>query len=165
MADEEERALEEQLEVQLEEQKDALRSLTEALSSDPSDPELLSVHEELVQSIKDAEEGLLHLKRARLLLEVDASLHGSKEQPADVEVEPLDPTEIEAEPLVDEEYAVGSKCRFRNNDGRWYNGLIVGLEGSHFAKICFRTPTSENMAVGSLCSLCMFSEPTFLNSQ
>lgn len=43
MADEEERALEEQLEVQLEEQKDALRSLTEALSSDPSDSELLSV--------------------------------------------------------------------------------------------------------------------------
>lgn len=147
MADSEERALEEQIEVQLKEQKDALHSLTEALSSDPSDPELLSVHEELIQSIKDAEEGLLHLKRARLLLEVDASLHGSNEQPAAVEVEPLDPTEIEAEPLVDEEYAVGSKCRFRNNDGRWYNGLIVGLEGSHHAKICFRTPTSENMVM------------------
>ncbi|KAK6782676.1 hypothetical protein RDI58_020472 [Solanum bulbocastanum] len=147
MADEEEKALEEQLEIQLDEQKDALHSLTEALSSDPSDPELLSVREELVQSIKDAEEGLLHLKRARLLLEVDASLHGFKEQPAEDEVEPLDPTEIEAEPLVDEEYAVGSKCRFRNNDGRWYNGLIVGLEGSHFAKVCFRTPTSENMVM------------------
>ncbi|KAH0642627.1 hypothetical protein KY290_035542 [Solanum tuberosum] len=147
MADEEERALEEQLEIQLDEQKDALHSLTEALSSDPSDPELLSVREELVQSIKDTEEGLLHLKRARLLLEVDASLHGFKEQTAEVEVEPLDPTEIEAEPLVDEEYAVGSKCRFRNNDGRWYNGLIVGLEGSHFAKVCFRTPTSENMVM------------------
>ncbi|KAK4338045.1 hypothetical protein RND71_042532 [Anisodus tanguticus] len=145
MADEEEKALEEQLEVQLEEQKDALSSLTQALSSDPSDPELLSVHEELVQSIKDAEEGLFHLKRSRLLLEIDASLHGVKEQPADVEVEPFDPTEIEAEPLVDEEYAVGSKCRFRNNDGRWYNGLIVGLEGSDSAKICFHTPTSENM--------------------
>ncbi|XP_059275270.1 zinc finger CCCH domain-containing protein 18 [Lycium ferocissimum] len=145
MADEEEKALEEQLEIQLEEQKDALNSLTEALSIDPSDPELLSVHEELVQSIKDAEEGLLHLKRARLLLELDASLHDAKEQPAEVDVEPLDPTEIEAEPLVDEEYAVGSKCRFRNNDGRWYNGLIVGLEGSHAAKVCFRTPTSENM--------------------
>ncbi|MCD7467759.1 hypothetical protein HAX54_005378 [Datura stramonium] len=98
MADEEERALEEQLEVQLEEQKDALRSLTEA-HSDPSDPELLSVHEELVQSIKDAEEIPPSLKR--------------KEQPADVEVEPLDPTERDlAEPLVDEEYAVGSKCDF-----------------------------------------------------
>ncbi|XP_027774932.1 zinc finger CCCH domain-containing protein 22 isoform X3 [Solanum pennellii] len=147
MANEEDRALEEQLEIQLDEQKDALHSLTEAISSDPSDPELLSVHEELVQSIKDSEEGLLHLKRARLLLEVDASLHGFKEQPADVEVEPLDPTENEEEPLVDEEYAVGSKCRFRNNDGRWYNGLIVGLEGSHFAKVCFRTPTSENMVM------------------
>lgn len=43
MADEEDRALEEQLEIQLDEQKDALHSLTEALSSDPSDPELLSV--------------------------------------------------------------------------------------------------------------------------
>ncbi|XP_027774930.1 zinc finger CCCH domain-containing protein 22 isoform X2 [Solanum pennellii] len=152
MANEEDRALEEQLEIQLDEQKDALHSLTEAISSDPSDPELLSVHEELVQSIKDSEEGLLHLKRARLLLEVDASLHGFKEQPADVEVEPLDPTENEEEPLVDEEYAVGSKCRFRNNDGRWYNGLIVGLEGSHFAKVCFRTPTSENMVVGGFLS-------------
>lgn len=111
------------------------------------------VREELVQSIKDAEEGLLHLKRARLLLEVDASLHGSKKQPADVAVEPLDPTEIEGEPLVDEEYAVGSKCRFRNNDGRWYNGLIVRLEDSHFAKVCFHTPTSENMVVGTLCFL------------
>lgn len=114
---------------------------------------LNQVHEELVQSIKDAEEGLLHLKRARLLLEVDASLRGSKEQLADAEVEPLDLTEIEAESLVDEEYTVGSKCRFRNNDGRWYNGLIVGLEGSEFAKICFRAPTSENMLVGTLCSL------------
>ncbi|KAK4364891.1 hypothetical protein RND71_016249 [Anisodus tanguticus] len=154
MADEEEKALEE-LEIQLEEHKDALNSLTQALSIDPSDLQLLSVHEELVQSIKDAEEGLLHLKRSRLLLELDASLHGAKEQPAEVEVEPLDPTEIEPEPLVDEEYAVGSKCRFRNNDGRWYNGLIVGLEGSHSAKNCFCTPTSENMLT-TLVQMCKF---------
>ncbi|OIT32870.1 PREDICTED: zinc finger CCCH domain-containing protein 18 [Nicotiana attenuata] len=143
--EEEERAvLERELELQLEEQKDALHSLAQALSSDPSNPELLEVHEELVQSIKDAEEGLLHLKRARLLLEVDA-IHCPKKEPADVKVEPLDPTEVKTEPLVDEEYSVGSKCRFRSNDGRWYNGLVVGLEGSRSAKICFLNPTSENM--------------------
>ena len=44
MADEEEeRALENQLELQLLEQKDSLSALNDALASDPSNPELLSV--------------------------------------------------------------------------------------------------------------------------
>ncbi|KAI3453991.1 hypothetical protein Pfo_010654 [Paulownia fortunei] len=145
MADEEEqRVLEEQLQFQLKEQKDSLAAVTDALSSDPSNPELLSVHVELVQVIKDAEEGLFQLKRARLLREADSVLEGSLSSD-DVKVEFLDPTDVEAEPLVDQSYSIGSKCRFRHTNGRWYNGLIVGLEGSESAKISFLTPTSESM--------------------
>ncbi|KAK4401107.1 Zinc finger CCCH domain-containing protein 18 [Sesamum angolense] len=145
MADEdEERVVEEQLHFQLNEQKESLAAVADALSSDPSNPELLSVHVELVQAIKDAEEGLFQLKRARLLREADSVLQASLSSD-DVKVEPLDPTDVEAEPLVDESYSVGSKCRFRHTDGRWYNGLIVGLEGSESAKISFLTPTSESM--------------------
>ncbi|GFQ08624.1 zinc finger CCCH domain-containing protein 18, partial [Phtheirospermum japonicum] len=105
------------------------------------------VHVELVQSIKDAEEGLFHLKKARLLREADSVLEGSVISD-DVKVEPLDPTNAEAEPLVDQSFSIGSKCRFRYTNGRWYNGLIVGLEGSGTAKITFLTPTSESMLVG-----------------
>ncbi|XP_052210657.1 zinc finger CCCH domain-containing protein 18 [Diospyros lotus] len=147
MADEEERLLEEQLELQLEEQKDSLAALQDALAADPTNPELLPVYEELVQVIKDAEEGLLHLKRARLLREVDSVLPGSRYIGEDVKAEPLDPTHVEAEPLEDQSYSVGSKCRFRHTDGRWYNGLIIELEGSKSAKISFLTPTSESMLI------------------
>ncbi|KAL0407875.1 UNVERIFIED_CONTAM: Zinc finger CCCH domain-containing protein 18 [Sesamum radiatum] len=129
MADEdEERVVEEQLHFHLNEQKESLAAVADALSSDPSNPELLSVHVELVQAIKDAEEGLFQLKRARLLREADSVLQASLSSD-DVKMEPLDPTDVEAEPLVNESYCVGSKCRFRHTDGRWYNGLIVGLEG------------------------------------
>ncbi|KAL8504287.1 hypothetical protein ACS0TY_022866 [Phlomoides rotata] len=132
MADEEEaEVVEEQLDFQLQEQKDSLAAVTDALSADPSDPELLSVRDELVQSIKDAEEGLFQLKRARLLREVDSALKG-----------PLSPDDVKVEPLC---YSTGSKCRFRHTDGRWYNGLVVGREGPESAKISFLTPTSESM--------------------
>ncbi|KAK4486241.1 hypothetical protein RD792_008911 [Penstemon davidsonii] len=145
MADEEEeRVLEEQLQFQLKEQKDSLSAVADALSADPGNLELLSVRAELVQVIKDAEEGLFQLKRARLLREADCILQGSV-CPDDVKVEPLDPACLEAEPLVDQGYSIGSKCRFRHTDGRWYNGLIVGLEGSESAKISFLTPTSESI--------------------
>ncbi|XP_002515393.2 zinc finger CCCH domain-containing protein 18 isoform X1 [Ricinus communis] len=144
-SEEEERALEKQLELQLEEQKDSLAALNDALASDPSNHELLSVQEELVQAIKDAEDGLLHLKRARLLREVDSALHDSKDTGNDVKIEPLDSDEVGAEPLEEHSHSVGSKCRFRHNDGRWYNGKIIELEGSTNAKIAFLTPTSENM--------------------
>ncbi|XP_059460121.1 zinc finger CCCH domain-containing protein 22 [Corylus avellana] len=145
MASEEERLLENQLELQLEEQRDSLAILRQALASDPANPELLSVHEELVQAIKDAEEGLFHLKRARLLQEADSVLFGSNDTAEDVKVEPLDPADVELEPLEEQSYSVGSKCRFRHSDGRWYTGRIIELDGSDSAKISFLTPTSENM--------------------
>lgn len=139
--------MEEQVELQLQDQRDSLAALKDALSSDPTNPDLLPVYEELVQAIKDAEQWLLQLKRARLLREVDSDLDSSKYVADDVKVEPLNPTQVEAEPLADLSYSVGSKCRFRHTDGRWYNGLIVGLEGSNSAKISFLTATSENMVV------------------
>ncbi|KAK1323070.1 Zinc finger CCCH domain-containing protein 18 [Acorus calamus] len=74
MEGDEEGGLESQLELQLEEQKESLSFVVEALSSDPSNTELLSVHEELLLGIRDSEEGLLHLKRSRLLSEADEIL-------------------------------------------------------------------------------------------
>ncbi|KAJ4952807.1 hypothetical protein NE237_029639 [Protea cynaroides] len=144
MADNEERALEQQLELQLEEQRESLAAINNALVSDPSNAELLAVHEELVMATRDTEEGLLNLKRSRLMRQVD-SMQGSEVTTEDVEVEPLDPTHVETDPLETNCYSVGSKCRFRHTDGCWYNGLIVGLEGSNSARISFLTPTSENM--------------------
>lgn len=108
---------------------------------------LFQVQEELVQAIKDAEDGLLHLKRARLLREVDSALHDSKHNTGYVKVEPLDPNDVEPEQLEEQSYSVGSKCRFRYNDGRWYNGKVIELEGSNTVKISFLTPISENMMV------------------
>lgn len=114
----------------------------------------VKVHEELIAAIRDAEEGLLHLKRARLLREADSVLQVSKSTIEDVKVEPLDPRDdVEAEaaePLEEQGFVVGSKCRFRHTDGRWYNGQIIGLESSTSAKISFLTPTSESMLVSVL---------------
>ncbi|KAL5559626.1 hypothetical protein UlMin_035837 [Ulmus minor] len=145
MANEEERLLETQLELQLHEQRDSLAAIKDALDSDPSNPELLSVNEELVQAIKDAEEGLFHLKRARLLREVDSVLEGKGHAAEEVKVVLLDPSDVEPEPVEGQSYNVGSKCRFRHTNGRWYNGQVVALDGSKSAKISFLTPTSENM--------------------
>ncbi|KAJ8767400.1 hypothetical protein K2173_017444 [Erythroxylum novogranatense] len=148
MGSEEERVLENQLEIQLQEQKDLLSALGDALAVDPSNLELLSVQEELVQAIKDAEDGLLHLKRARLLREVDAGLHDSNSTAQNVKVEPLDQTDFKPEPLEEQSYSVGSKCRFRYIDGLWYNGEVVRFEDSDTAKISFLTPTAEKMLEG-----------------
>jgi len=104
------------------------------------------VHEELVQAIKDAEEGLFHLKRARLLQEADAILHNTNIFAEDEKVEFLDPTDVEPELLEEKCHSVGSKCRFRHINGRWYNGQVVQLDNS-VAKVSFLTPTSENMLV------------------
>lgn len=105
------------------------------------------VYDELVQVIKDAEEGLFHLKRARLLREADSVLNGCYHKSEDVKVESLDPADVEPEPLEEQSYLIGSKCRFRHSDGRWYNGQIVELDDSDSAKISFLNPISENMLV------------------
>ncbi|ESW18515.1 hypothetical protein PHAVU_006G047900 [Phaseolus vulgaris] len=144
MGSEEERVLENQLELQLQEQRDSLSAIDQALLSDPTNLELLAVHEELVQAIKDAEEGLFHLKRARLLQEADAILHNTNIFAEDEKVEFLDPTDVEPELLEEKCHSVGSKCRFRHINGRWYNGQVVQLDNS-VAKVSFLTPTSENM--------------------
>lgn len=113
----------------------------------------IKVHEELVGAIKDAEEGLFQLKRARLLQEADIVLHGLNNAAA---VKPANELEPEREDLDDE-----SKCRFRHTDGRWYNGRIIGFEGSDSAKISFLTPTSESMMVSTFfgwlvfCVMCL----------
>ncbi|KAM0029882.1 putative transcription factor C3H family [Helianthus debilis subsp. tardiflorus] len=164
--DDERRVLEDQLELQLQEQRESIAALDEALASDPHNPEILEVHAELLQAIKDAEEGLFVLKRARLLQEVDISLQMAKnggneinqdsldskdvdveplKEPEDVNQDPLDPKQTDAE--SNKEFSVGSKCRFRHSDGRWYDGLIVAIDGSNDAKVSFLTPTSENQLI------------------
>lgn len=104
---------------------------------------VLKVHEELVGAIKDAEEGLFQIKRARLLQEADIVLHGLNNNAAGGKADPAN----ELEPEKRKRDLDGSKCRFRHTDGRWYNGRIIGFEGSDSAKISFLTPTSESMMV------------------
>ena len=133
---------------------------------------MTQVQEELVSAIKDAEEGLFQLKRSRLLREADSALQSSLGSPKDSEPEPIHPTDpqspkvaiddvkaepsdhtnVEAEPLEEPSYYIGSKCRFRHSDGRWYNGQIVQLVGSCSARVSFLTPTSEKMVVSLLLS-------------
>lgn len=146
MADGEELYLEKQLELQLDEQKESLTAINEALVLDSTNTELLSVHEELVLAIKDAEEGIFHLKRSRLWQEADVML--SQSGCKDSQVEPLNCTSsTEVQPLEANIYSVGSTCRFRHTDGRWYHGRVVDKDGSSSAKVTFLTPTSDNMLV------------------
>ncbi|XP_020587970.1 zinc finger CCCH domain-containing protein 18 [Phalaenopsis equestris] len=146
-AGDDETDVERQLEAHLEEQRDSLSTVKEALATDPTNPELIGVLEELQMAIKDAEEGLLHLKRSRLLKEADAIFGQEFEslEEEDVKVEPLDSKHSFLEPSESGTYSIGSKCRFRHSDGRWYNGHIVALDGGNTARISFLNPTSESM--------------------
>lgn len=78
-----------------------------------------------------------------------AGVYNPASNEEDVKVEPVVPDDAEEEPLEEEGQAflVGAKCRFRHTDGRWYNGRIVGMDGSDSAKVSFLTPTSEKMLV------------------
>ncbi|KAM7266271.1 hypothetical protein ACFE04_004168 [Oxalis oulophora] len=148
-SEEEEKVIENELELQLQEQRESLIAINEALASDPSNSDLLSVQEELVDAIKHAEESLLYLKRARLLRQADSVLQNSNcSAQNEVKAPTVVPQPFWIEDELEEEldFPVGSKCRFRYTDGRWYNGQIVELETSqNTAKISFLTPTSENM--------------------
>uniref|UniRef100_A0A0D9YZJ1 Zinc finger CCCH domain-containing protein 18 n=1 Tax=Oryza glumipatula TaxID=40148 RepID=A0A0D9YZJ1_9ORYZ len=140
-------SIELQLEHHLQEQRASLTAVDEALAADPSNADLLEVHEELLAAIKDAEEGLLHLKRSRLVKQIDEIFPNQEPTSEAPEVAVDPPDDVEPEPLEPQEFSVGSKCRFRHKDGRWYNGCVIGLEGSSDARISFLTPTSENMSM------------------
>lgn len=120
---------------------------------------LLKVHEELVVAIRDAEEGLLCLKQARLMREAVTILakqftgsiiqDGSIDQ--DVPVEPLNPSilmlRFRYTDLEMKRFAMGSKCRFRYTDGRWYNGFVISQNDADSVKVSFLMPTTERMLV------------------
>lgn len=118
---------------------------------------LFKVREELLQSIHETEEGILLLKRARLLREADDISSKLVDQPTTREnYENLaGSSQLELGPLVSAQFHVGSKCRFLHpDDGHWYNGHIVELEEGALARVAFMNPTSENMLVRfSICLL------------
>ncbi|KAE8668912.1 hypothetical protein F3Y22_tig00112281pilonHSYRG00110 [Hibiscus syriacus] len=61
------------------EQIDSLSALNDALASDPFNPQILAVHGELIEVIRETEEGLLNLKLACLLREADLALDVSNQ--------------------------------------------------------------------------------------
>ena len=124
---------------------------------------IVKVHHELSTALKSAEESLLQLKRNRLLHEIDDVLNARANESAKnakgtsevLGVEITETTEnreeLKSPPsealAIDSIFMVGSKCRFRYSDGRWYNGHIMGLENKGLARISFLTPTTEKMQV------------------
>lgn len=114
----------------------------------------VKVHGELLQAVKGLEESLLHLKRARLFREVDAMAQQEVAAPVILSNEgtdnliPLVPNSDPVDLNLPESFSVGSKCRFRHTDGRWYNGTIINMESDYIARVSFLHPTSDKMKVG-----------------
>jgi hypothetical protein len=103
----------------------------------------VQIREELLEAVKGAEESLLHLKRARLLREVDAMAQ-PQEPPAEVEAANAEELFQTADVVP---FPVNSKCRFRHSDGRWYHGWVLGMEDDDVARVAFLHPTSDKMQV------------------
>ncbi|KAE8712254.1 hypothetical protein F3Y22_tig00110258pilonHSYRG00023 [Hibiscus syriacus] len=61
------------------EQRDSLFALNDALASDPFNPQILEVHGELIEVIRETDEGLINLKHACLLREADLVLDDSNQ--------------------------------------------------------------------------------------
>ncbi|XP_024359042.1 zinc finger CCCH domain-containing protein 18 [Physcomitrium patens] len=146
-----ETALEGELETHLEENRASLQAVDEALAVDFNNSELIMIREELQQAVKGAEESLLHLKRARLLREVDAMTQRQESPSEGGQIEVADelPQSVSRSDMGDvvppQPFSVGSKCRFRHSDGRWYNGCILGMEDDSVARVAFLHPTSEKL--------------------
>ena len=108
----------------------------------------MQIREELDQAVKGAEESLLHLKRARLIREVDAMAQ-PQEPPA--EAGKLETGNFElfqsADVAPPQPFPVNSMCRFRHSDGRWYNGCVLSMEDDSTARVTFLHPTSDKMQV------------------
>lgn len=106
----------------------------------------MKVHEELSAALKSAEESLLELKRSRLLREIDLVLdvkaNESKSHQIVFTVDSGD-----ADSVAEPPFLVGSKCRFRHGDGRWYYGQIMEFDHEGCARVSFLTPTTEKMQV------------------
>lgn len=111
-----------------------------------------------------AEEGLLHLKRSRLLREIEKSIGRGEEQGAGAGAGPDPDPDPDPEPEPGG-FPVGGKCVFLHTDGRWYAGLVVQREGAGAGgdaaedflskeprdelRVTFLHPTAEKQQVSS----------------
>ena len=87
------------------------------------------------------------MKRSRLLKELDkiTSVYESDSLTGDQKNDNPVENAVTHQELND--LSVGSRCRFRYSDGRWYNGFVEGFEGAGSVRISFLNPTSEKMLV------------------
>ncbi|GFR44172.1 hypothetical protein Agub_g5345, partial [Astrephomene gubernaculifera] len=144
--------LEEELEIQLASQREALLSIEEAIKSLESDAggvegtaELLQMRDDLRAAVAELENALLEIKRARILqqlsasapsIDVNSSAAGKLAPPAASGVAAIAAPAValpsancgggDAHGSVPQYPPAGSLCRFRYMDGRWYAGLVQG---------------------------------------
>ncbi|KAH7426263.1 hypothetical protein KP509_11G092700 [Ceratopteris richardii] len=136
--------LEQQIQEHLIEHRASLSAVIEALACDPHNQELLEVHEELSAALKSAEESLLHLKKNRLLQEIDLALDVKAHEVDTAQtISKAETSDLSAE--AENPFPIGSKCRFRHANGRWYYGQILEADDEGFVRVSFLMPTTEKM--------------------